>query len=233
MESWVIGYEGDQDVERHSGAGGLEPSKPLRALIISDYICPWCYIGLTRVERLKEEFPVEIEVCPFELRPGLPPEGLPRELAYAGRTYPPGYIDNILRLAQESGINMKRPARVPNTWKAHEATEYAREHGRLGEFHRRVFQAYWEDEEDIGDPAVLCRLGEECGLDADGLRQALAEGRYTPQVRRQMEWARQAAAHGVPTVVFNDRFTIVGAQDYAVFRDVAARILSGKLKADE
>jgi len=231
MESWVVGYEGDQDVERHSGAAGPEPSKPLHVLVISDYICPWCYIGLTRIERLREEFPLELEVCAYALRPGLPPEGLPRELAYAGRTYPAGYVENILRLAQESGIAMRRPARVPNTHKAHEATEYAREHGRQWEFHRRVFRAYWEDEEDIGDPAVLCRLARDCGLDGEGLAEALAEGRYTAQVQKQMDWARQEAVQGVPTVIFNGRYTIVGAQDYAVFRDVAARILSGKLKA--
>ncbi len=176
---------------------------------------------------------MELDVCAFELRPGLPAEGLPRERAYPGRSYPQGYVENILRLAQEAGISMKRPCHVPNTQKAHEATEYAREHGRLWEFHRRVFRAYWEDEEDIGDPAVLGRLARECGLESEGLRQALAEGRYTLQVRRQMDWARQAAVQGVPTVVFNGRFAIVGAQDHAVFRDVAARILSGKLRGGE
>lgn len=232
MESWAIGYEGDEAVERHSGAGGTAPARPLRLRVISDYICPWCYIGLTRVERLRQEFRAEVDVCAFQLRPGLPPEGVPREVAYAGREFPPGYFENLTRLAEESGIRMKLPQRVPDTHKAHEAAEYAREHGRVWEFHRRVFQAYWEEGEDVGSPEVLCGLARECGLDPQGLREALADGRYRARVQEQVQWARTAAVQGVPTVVFNERFAVVGAQDYAVFRDVAARIVSGRLKAE-
>ena len=74
---------------------------------------------------------------------------------------------------------MKRPPLIPNTRNAHEATEFAKDAGRLLPFHRAVFRAYWEREENIGDVDVLCRVAEECGIDADGLREALSDGRYT------------------------------------------------------
>ncbi len=185
-----------------------------------------------RVERLREEFEVDFDPVAYDLKPGLPPEGLPREKVYAGRVYPPGYVDHMREVARQSGIEMKRPAIIANTRKAHEATEYARDGGRLWEFHRAVFKAYWEDERDIGDVEVLADVGSTCGLDADGLREALADGRYADRVREQMEWGRAAGVTGVPTTVFNERFAVVGAQDYEVFADIARRIASGKLKAE-
>ncbi len=186
-----------------------------------------------RVERLSEEFDLQFDVCAFDLRPGLPPEGLARERAYAGRAYPAGYLDNMRLMALESGIEMKRPALIPNTRKAHEATEFARDNGELPEFHRAVFKAYWTDEQNIGDAEVLCRIGAACGLDAAALGEALADRRYGARVKEQIDWARSAGISGVPTIIFEDRFAVVGAQDYEAFRDIARRVASGALKAED
>ncbi len=185
-----------------------------------------------RVERLREEFDIEFDAWAYNLRPGIPPAGLPRDEVYKGSRYPAGYLDNLRQMARESGIEMIAPPVVANTFKAHEATEFAKAGGRLPEFHRAVFAAYWERGENIGDEEVLCRLAGECGLDAEGLRAALADGRYREPVEEQMEWARAAAVGGVPTFVFEEKFALVGAQDYAVFQDVARRIQRGDLKAE-
>lgn len=182
-----------------------------------------------RVERLADEFALQFDVCAYDLRPDIPPEGLSRKLASAGRVYPPGYQDNMRQMALESGIEMKRPALIPNTHKAHEATEFAREAGKLLEFHRAAFKAYWTDERNIGDVAVLCEIASECGMDAEALRQALDDGRYAGEVQEQMEWARAVGVTGVPTVIFEEKFAVVGAQDYATFRDVASRVASGRI----
>jgi predicted DsbA family dithiol-disulfide isomerase len=182
-----------------------------------------------RVERLMEEFEVDFDAFAYDLRPGIPLEGMPREQANAGRTYPPGYVDNLIQMARDSGIDMKRPALIPNTRKAHEATEFAKDAGRLLPFHRAVFRAYWEREENIDDIDFLCRVGEECGIDTDGLRQALLDGRYASGVEEQIAWARAAGITGVPTFIFDERLALVGAQDYEVFRDVAKRVVSGRL----
>ncbi len=183
-----------------------------------------------RAERLAQEFELEFDVCAFDLRPGLPPAGLPREEVYRGRSYPPGYFEHLRQTAAEAGIEMKRPEIVANTRKAHEATEFARDGGRLLEFHRAVFRAYWEGGENISDIDVLCRLAGECGLDGDELRRALADGRYGGRIDEQMRWSRAAGIGGIPTFIFNERFAVVGAQEYDVFADVAARIVSGAIK---
>jgi predicted DsbA family dithiol-disulfide isomerase len=182
-----------------------------------------------RVERLADEFELDFDPCAYDLKPGIPPEGLAREQVYARRVYPEGYLDNMRRMAAEGGIEMKRPPLIPNTRKAHEATEFAREHGSnqtLLDFHRAVFQAYWTDERNIGDLDVLSDVAESCGLDPAALRAALDDGRYAPAVEDQMQWARAAGITGVPTIIYEGRFAIVGAQDYDVFLDVARRVLS-------
>src|SRR6266508_3426500 len=109
------------------------------------------------------EFDVAFDVCAFDLKPGIPPEGLSREEVYAGRVYPNGYVDSMIQTARDAGIDMKRAPLIPNTRKAHEATEFAKQAGKLLPFHRGVFAAYFEREENIGDVEVLCRNGAESG----------------------------------------------------------------------
>jgi len=227
-------HQDDSRAERHAGAAAQPPAGQtrLRLRMVSDYICPWCYVGLTRVERLCREFGAEFTAWAYNLRPGIPPQGLPRDEVYRDRSYPPGYIERLRQTAKESGIEMIAPPVVANTFKAHEATEFAGEHGRPAEFHRAVFAACWEQGENIGEVEVLCGLAAGCGLDADQLREALADSRYRQRVEEQMAWARDAGLGGVPTVIFNERFAIVGAQDYEVFADVAGRIQRGELKAE-
>lgn len=233
MESWCVGFDGDTDVERHAGIETSDPPRQsLRLRVVSDYICPWCYIGFTRIERLRSEFEIEMEACAYELRPGIPPEGIDREVLrqQSGRKYPPGYIENLIATAADSGIEMKRPPLVPNTRLAHEATEFATSNGRLWEMHRALFAAYFEDERNIGDIDVLCDIGTSIGLDADGLRAALTDRRYAQLVEQQLVWARSVGVTGVPTAIFNEKFALVGAQDYDAVCDIARRIANGALE---
>jgi predicted DsbA family dithiol-disulfide isomerase len=237
MESWSIGYDGDEDVERHASMpdhsvsgdptsdSSLLTPKLLKLTAVSDYICPWCYVGFTRLERLHSEFEIDLELCAFELRPGTPPEGISRAEASKGRIYPPGYVENLLATARDAGIDMKRPPLIPSTRLAHEATEFANEHGKTWEIHRALFAAYFEHERDLGDIDVLCDVAAGIRLDPDALREALSSHRYAAEVQRQLDWSHSAGITGVPTVIFNGRFSLVGAQDYNVVQDVATRVL--------
>ena len=233
MESWCVGFDGNDDVERHAGIEISDTSRPaLRLRIVSDYICPWCYIGFTRIEQLRSEFDIDLEAGAYELRPGIPPEGASREALRrrSGREYPAGYMEHLAATAADAGIEMKRPELVPNTRLAHEATEFATSNGKLWEIHRALFHAYFEEERNIGDIEVLCDIGAAIGLDADGLRAALTDRRYAQLVEQQLEWARAAGITGVPTAIFNEKFALVGAQDYDAVRDIARRIANGALE---
>jgi predicted DsbA family dithiol-disulfide isomerase len=179
---------------------------------------------------------VEVEAWAFELRPDLPPEGLPRGVAYRGSRFGPDYFEHLRQIAEEAGLRLNAPPLVANTRLAHEATEFAREHGDAHAFSRAVFAAYWENEEDIGEVDVLCRLAGELGMDGEALREALSSGRYHERVLEQLEWCRSQGVAGVPTFVFSAwgqfgageelSFALVGAQTYDVFKSVTERILA-------
>lgn len=244
MDSWSLGFD-EKDVESYAGLGAERPWTPapasrgqhsrqelpagghaLRVRIIADYICPWCYIGQERVERLARELPIALEPWPYELMPQLPPGGLPRELVL-GRRYPRQYYERLREQARQEGIPMEVPERLYNTHLAHEAALFAEAESKGWELHRALYRAYWAEARDIGDRDVLCRLAEECGLDADSLDRALAEGRYREEVDRRQAWARGQGIAGVPTFIFGDGlFALVGAQEYGVFQDVARRLLA-------
>jgi predicted DsbA family dithiol-disulfide isomerase len=179
-----------------------------------------------RVEQLRQEFAVELEFWAYDLRPHLPPEGLPRDVVYRGARYTPEYLQHLQQVAEASGIRLRRPPVVANTQKAHEATEFAKEQGAVDAYARAVFAAYWEGEENISEVDVLCRLAHEGDLDGQALRQALESGRYTERVEDQMEWTRREEIGAVPTFIFDGRFALQGAQSYDVFRSVAERILA-------
>ncbi len=233
MESWSVGYDGDGDVERHIGMHDTRPEKQaLQVTLVSDYICPWCYVGLARLEQLRQDFEVTLTACAFDLRPGIPAEGVARAEASKGKVYPPGYLDNLRQTALAAGIELKRPSLVPNTRKAHEATEFTRDtDGDLWAVHRALFRAYFEEEQNIGDTDVVVRACEEAGVEGGALSEALDAGRYSEEIEKQMEWSRSNGVTGVPTTIFNGRFAVVGAQDVDLLRDVAGRIVRNEVEA--
>ena len=106
----------------------------LKLVIYSDYVCPWCYVGQAAVERLKSERPVEVDWRPFFLHPDTPPEGL-RLSGEARERWRPTH-DRLREMAADANMPMVFPELISNTRRALEATEYARERGRLEEFHR-------------------------------------------------------------------------------------------------
>ncbi len=179
---------------------------------------------------------MEVDAWAFELRPDLPPEGLPREVAYRGSRFGPAYFEQLRRTGEEAGLRMNVPSLVANTRLAHEATEFAKEHGAAHGFSRSVFAAYWESGENLGEIDVLCRLAGEAGMDGDALREALVGGRYHERVLEQLEWCRSEGVSGVPTSIFSASgqfvvgeeltFALVGAQSYDVFKSVTERILA-------
>jgi predicted DsbA family dithiol-disulfide isomerase len=186
-----------------------------------------------RVEQLQKEFPLDVEWRPFELRPGTPAEGIPMERVLGRGRYTSDYLASLDDAAVRAGIHMKPRTILPNSRLSLEAAEFAREAGRFEPLHRALFRAYFEDGKDIGDEAVLTRLAGECGLDAGALAAALRERRHEKLVDEKVRWAYQQNLGGVPAFIFyppgspreGDGFVLVGAQDYDVFKDIAARIL--------
>ena len=203
----------------------------LSIVAYSDYVCPWCYIGLQPIEALQREFPVDVEWRPFELHPETPKTGadLRGRLGSPGRAR--AYRDNILMLAGESGLEMRMPVVVANSHLALEAAEFARDHGGFDTYHRALFHAYFEDARDIGHADVLCDIARECGVDDQGLRQALADETYAARIDEITRLAREDEVLSTPTFIFEGGFRMTGAQDEIVFRSITERLISRKSNA--
>lgn len=107
---------------------------------------------------------------------------------------------------------------------AHEATEYAREHGKGNQFHKTVFHKVYAEGEDPSQWDMLRSAAEEVGLDADEMQREVEAEKYRANVEDQVRWAYQIGVSGVPTYVIDDRYAIVGAQPYEVFKSALAQI---------
>ena len=131
-------------------------------------------------------------------------------------------------MAGMHGMHFVSTERIYNTRLAHEATEYARQRGKVNEFHKVVFRQVYADGLDISNWDILRAAAEEVGLDGADMQQMVESGTYTDEVAAQVYQAQQIGVSGVPTYVINDRYAVVGAQPYEVFKRALAQIINSK-----
>ena|SRR5438034_2843980 len=209
----------DGSAASHNDADRLE------IVAYSDYVCPWCYIGHLRIERLRRELAVDVRWRPFELHPETPRGGAQLEGRLGGEARARAYRENIGGLAAEAGVRMSMPPLIANSHLALEAAEFARETDVFEPFHDALFRAYFENGLNIGEVDVLCEIARESGVDDQGLRQALSDERYAVSIDRLTAEARNDEIFSTPTFVFSGGFRLIGAQEYAVFASVTRRLM--------
>jgi len=201
----------------------------IRVIAYSDYICPFCYIGYHRIEKLKREYDLAVEWRPFEIHPETPKEGaFTEELPF-----PKGYLEmafaNVKRLADEDGIQLKFSEKLPNSRLALYISEFARNKGRFEEFHKLVLEAYWLEGIDIGDKKFLFDLAESVGLNKKEIDVYLSTDEPFKVLQKSLKELRTWGINGVPSFIIEDSL-IVGAQPYEVFKKVIDKILDEKSK---
>jgi predicted DsbA family dithiol-disulfide isomerase len=161
----------------------------------SDYVCPFCYLELPAIERLKQEFGARLDVTwhAFELRPDpvptLDPDGDYLHNAWNRSVYP---------MAAERGLPLRLPPVQPRSRKAFEAVAYARSIGLFDPMHAALFRGFFEHGKDIGDSGILLEIGALVGIDTAALKEALDSGRYTQQVLADEQQAHELGIRGVP-----------------------------------
>ena len=169
------------------------------------------------VEKLKADYEMQIEWRPFYLYWDTPPEG--RELPeHVKQRRAAGSEERLKQLAGSFGMPFVSTKRIYNTGLAHEATEYARDHGRHIEFHHAVFQKVYGQGEDISKWDVLRAAAEQAGLDAEEMQREVEAGKYKGRVEEEVKRAYALGISGVPTYVIDDKYAVVGAQPYDVFK---------------
>ena len=209
--------------------------------IVSDTICPWCFVGKRRLEAALAEQPdldVEIVWHPYQLNPTTPKEGVDRKdylrEKFGTETYPEQMLGALAEAGQSTGIEFKFNSmnRVPNTIDSHRALHWARETGQQNALAEILFRRYFLDNEDIGDIETLTAAAVEAGMDADLVRERLSGDADDEAVRAEAQYASQMGISGVPTFIIDNKYAVQGAQTAEVFLQVFAKVAEDQAAGD-
>lgn len=197
--------------------------------VISDPICPWCYIGKTQLDRVladRPDHPFDVFWRPYQLNPDMPKAGMDRraylEAKFGGkegalRAYAP-----VVEAAEAAGLEIDFAAirRTPNTLDAHRLIRWARIEEAQGAVVDELFRRNFQDGEDISDPEVLAAAAGAAGMDADLVRTLLASDADLQEVRDEDAQAREIGVTGVPTFIVAEQYALQGAQPPEVWAKV-------------
>ena len=201
----------------------MDQAKPVgRIDVISDAICPWCYIGKRHLERAlaildKQGLHFTVAWHPFQLNPDMPREGVDRaqyRLAKFGSAERSRQLDErITETACTVGLefHLDRLTRTPNTLDAHRLIRLAGQHGVQDGVVEALFEGYFCDGADIGNAEVLTRLGVEGGLERDDITAMLASDTGLKEVAAADRMARNAGIQGVPSFALQGHVLFSGA----------------------
>lgn len=200
----------------------MSPVRPLTIDIVSDVVCPWCYIGKHRIEealKLVPDVPVQLNWRPFFLNPWVPREGISRDqyltTKFGSVEAYKGIAGRVVDAASQEGL-IYRPdlvQRQPNTTDCHRLIHWAEAIGKAGEMKQRLMELYFRDGGDLTDIDVLVQAAADCGLDADDVRRRLATDEDVELVSGHAQEAADKGISGVPTYVFAQKYAVSGAQD--------------------
>ena len=204
---------------------------PIKLDIMSDPICPWCYIGKAHLDRALEsepDHPFVIEWHPFQLNPDMPEAGMDRRAYLEGkfggkeaavRAYAP-----VVEHAEKAGlkINFEAMQRTPNTLNAHRLIHWAGIEGRQTAAVSALFKAYFVDARDIGDAEVLCDIADVIEMDASLVSRLLDTDADVQDIRDRDAHSRKMGITSVPTFIVAGRHAVSGAQPPDLWKKVLA-----------
>ncbi|HXI38959.1 MAG TPA: DsbA family oxidoreductase [Bryobacteraceae bacterium] len=202
--------------------------------VVSDVVCPWCFIGKRRLEKalaLLKRKDVRVHWKAFELNPDAPREGMQRA-AYRARkfgslAYAQQLEAHVVGAGAEEGIGFRfdRIERVPNTLDAHRLIWLAGREGIEDAMVENLFRAYFIDAEDVGKLDVLRRIGAKSGLDSVRIEEFLAGDSGRSEVLADERQARAQGVNGVPTFLVNGQLVMSGAQKPDLLASLLAPVL--------
>lgn len=202
----------------------------LLVTVYSDYICPFCYVGHSRLARLRDEYELKVNWRFIEIHPDTPTEGQSvDELGYVPEQWKL-MMDNLQHMAKEDGISFGDHRITTNSHKALLLAEAAKEEGReifyaLNEY---LYQAYFVDGENIGDTAVLERIAKKSGINKEAINLVWQDSKYEEALNKNLLNAVSLNVTGTPTFFFGqDRLT--GAVSEAALREAAKKSIQKQI----
>jgi predicted DsbA family dithiol-disulfide isomerase len=200
--------------------------------VVSDVVCPWCFIGKRRLEKaiaLKSDIPVTVRYRPYFLNPWVPRAGISRTeyltTKFGSVERYKANAQRIVLAARQEGLtyNLDAIARQPNTLDCHRLIRWSGESGDPARMKQRLMELYFTEGADLSDKEVLVGASRDCGMDADRVRQRLASEEDIENVSREAESAKTAGIDGVPCFILGGIFAISGAQAPEYLADAIER----------
>jgi predicted DsbA family dithiol-disulfide isomerase len=206
--------------------------------VVSDVVCPWCYLGRKRLEQaiesIKDELAVSVTFRPYQLNPDMPPEGVDHKKHLAEKLGGTDAVDRahdmLTGLGHEAGIDFDFAAVKisPNTLDAHRLLRWAMIEGTevQGRVALALFKAYFEEGRNVGDRTVLLDIAEATGMDRAVVSALFSAGADVDSVKEEIGMAREMGVTGVPCFIIDNKYAVMGAQSADVltdaFREIAA-----------
>ncbi|PCJ75380.1 MAG: polyketide biosynthesis protein [Rhodobacteraceae bacterium] len=202
--------------------------------IISDPICPWCYIGKAKLDRALEaapDHPFEIQWRPFQLNPDMPAEGMDRreylEWKFGGREGAIKVYGEIAKTAEATGLDIAfdKIKRTPNTLNAHRLILWAKIEEKQSQVVSQLFKRYFCEGQDISNIDVLVDIATTVGMDGDLVRRLLAGDSDLAETIAEDKKAREMGVQGVPCFIIGASYAVQGAQNTDTWADIIAEIV--------
>ncbi|TNJ41584.1 DsbA family oxidoreductase [Phaeobacter sp. B1627] len=209
--------------------------------ILSDPICPWCYIGKTLLDRAlaeEGELPFVVEWHPFQLNPDMPAAGMDRrtylETKFGGKDNAVRVYAQIAEHAEKSGvpIDFEAMKRTPNTTDAHRLIHWAGLEAKQSPVVDALFQAYFVEGKDIGDHSVLADVADKAGMDRAVIERLLSGDSDRQDIQDRDAHSRKMGVTSVPTFIVANQHVIPGAQPPELWAQIIADIRS-QLRSDQ
>jgi predicted DsbA family dithiol-disulfide isomerase len=210
---------------------------PVTIDVVSDVVCPWCFIGKRRLEKalaLKPDIPVEVRYHPYFLNPWVPREGMSRNEYLTTKFGSPeryqGIAGRVSAAAAEEGLvyAVDKMKRQPNTLDCHRLILWAQAIGKAPQMKQRLMDLYFTEGADLSDRDVLVKAAAEVGLDAASVREKLGSDADVEQIEAAARSAQEAGINGVPTYIIGGVAAVSGAQDPRVLANAIEQIATNR-----
>lgn len=210
--------------------------------VVSDVVCPWCYIGKRRLEKamqqLSSEYTFEVEYHPFELNPDMPVQGANHKAYLVDKFGSEDRYDQITnhttQVAASEGLtfNFDKQNTSPNTRKAHAVVQLAKSKGKDLAVIEDLFKAYFTEGIDLTDDKNLIEVAVQAGLDRQSVELLLADESALKHIVVMEKELSKLGISGVPFYIINSKYGVSGAQSsetfMQVFKEVSQEVTSGE-----
>ena len=209
----------------------------IRIDVVSDIVCPWCYIGKRRLEKAIEGTQssdnvqvkeVEIVYHPFQLDPSVPTDGVSFQ-TYMENRFGSNFVEKfhqVEQVAQTEGLifDFSSLPKAINTFTLHRLLTVALQDGIQAEVKESLMKAYFVDRQDLTQENIVVEIMENCGWTAEKTLGIIHSDRASDEVKEEMNYYRQLGVTGVPFFIFNQKYAVSGAQSAEVFAEIIEKV---------